>query len=198
MIYDLQKRIANVAICNETEQKILSIEVLHKYSDVYNNRFDNDGEGIDNRACTMKIMKAEYHTGDFTTGRDWWMVTWTTEDGLTHLTSPHNYRGTIDTYEKIGGQLLPIVSGLALQTAITSPEPTTKAIAAAIATTTLIANSFINSESTAGYKQHILREEDASNNKIILTRNEVKFVSNSGESSTGVFSFRATQSPDNK
>ncbi|HXJ00967.1 MAG TPA: hypothetical protein VNH44_07075, partial [Micropepsaceae bacterium] len=44
---------------------------------------------------------------------------------------------------------------------------------------------FVNNASTSGFKQHILRSED-SVTKIHLHRNEVTWVSPSGNSSTGV------------
>ena len=185
-------RQAKVMVQNCTGQKILSVSVGHKYSDDYNNK--NDWKGpIDDNSTTSDNMLVDYTTGAFTTGRDWWTVSWVTEDGKSYVTDPDNFRGTVDFIENIGSKVSAPLATLAVSitTALAlAPEPTvTKAAAAAVAAvavTSLVVGGMCNSESTSGFKQHILREEDQDEPiKIILNTKEVKFHSKSGDSTTG-------------
>jgi len=177
-------RKANVRIENRTGQRVLSVSVAHKYSDNYKNTHDWHGP-INNESQTNPDMDmvVNYNTGWTTTGRDWWVVSWVTEDGKTYITDPSNFSDIIDFLGKTGWRIsAPLAS---LTTALSlAPEPIiSKSAAAAVAVTSLVVGGLCNTESTSGFKQHILREGD-SPTIIILKSNEVEFHSKSGESFT--------------
>ena len=144
-------RTANVQVVNDTGELIDYVRVIHKYSDNYCNT-----------ECWTKLapgtasspMQVDYHTGAFTTGRDWWFIAWrcSTDSKTWYYTNPHNWRGFVELLENFG-----------------QPD----------------AQRYLQDWSTEGFKQHILRAEDALT-KIHLTKNEVSWVSPSGVSKTGV------------
>ena len=42
-------------------------------------------------------MIVDYHTGIFTTGVDWWLVSWViADDAKIHMTTPHNLTELLD------------------------------------------------------------------------------------------------------
>jgi len=182
------RRSASVRIHNMTGQGILSASVSHKYSDDYKNHHTWAGP-IKSFFLTDPDdgMAVDFNTGAFTTGRDWWFVTWVTEDGVTHVTDPSNARGFIDVIEKIGKKAAIPATSLAIKLAA-APEPAiSKAAAAAVGVTSALVLAMTNDEKTAGFKQHILRSEDASGvNVITLTPDAVVFTSPSGASTTQV------------
>jgi hypothetical protein len=178
------KRTAQVAIVNKTGKKLLSVTVAHKYSDNYKN--DKTWELIQPNETTSETMKVEYNTGFGTTGRDWWFVTWADEEGNVYSTSPQNFREIFDLFDKALTSAAEPLKTLGLLVAVGSPEPTSKTIAAAAAATSALALTLLNSESTTGFKQHILRSEDSERrNNIVISNEEVSFESSSGVSKTG-------------
>ncbi|RFU75926.1 transmembrane amino acid transporter family [Trichoderma arundinaceum] len=181
------KRTASVSIRNNTSKPMVSISLVHKYSDVYKHR--REWAAIPAGDTSSESLKVEYNTGFFTTGRDWWFISWYNQDMKTlHYSNPHNFRGTFDAIEKgvsgdaivaAGTILAPIalVSGgiLALPAAMA-------AVAAAKATT----DKLFDSGDTTGYKQHILRDDDAGKiTEIIINEDQtITFKSQSGDSET--------------
>lgn len=148
------KRSAYVTVRNNTPNPIRAVTVLHKYSNNYKHRGDWDIIQTSNTSDSK--LTVEYNTGFFTTGRDWWLVTWQNEDKTWfYYSDPKNLRRIFDTIEGI------------------SPGNRLK--------------SLFNSESTTGFKQHILRKEDANQvTEIIINKdNTITFHSRSGDSSTG-------------
>lgn len=178
-------RKAKVAIENQTGQRLLSVSVGHKYSNDFKNTYDWEGP-IEIGKTTNADMVVDYNTGFLTTGRDWWVVSWVTEDGKTHVTNPKNLRGIIDFLEGIGSKIAAPLASLATALSL-APEPViSKATGAAVAVTSVVVGGFCNSESTNGFKQHILRSEDQDAPvKIILKRDKTVFHSKSGQSETG-------------
>ena len=177
-------RKASVEIVNETGKTLLSVSVSHKYSDNYKN--EHTWKNIKNGETTS-TEKVDFNTGFLTTGRDWWVVTWVNDRGDTYVSDPHNFRNILDFLEKIGDRMAQPLATLAAVIAVGDPEPSSKAVAAAIAVTSFVAISFLNSEGTDGFKQHILREEDCDNPiKIIIKEHEIEFKSKSGNSTTGM------------
>ncbi|MGR9114673.1 MAG: hypothetical protein ACU85E_02825 [Gammaproteobacteria bacterium] len=178
-------RKAKVLIENQTGQRILSVSVGHKYSNDYKNTFDWEGP-IEIGKTTNAGMVVDYHTGALTTGRDWWVVSWVTEDGKTYVTNPKNLRGIIDFLEGIGSKISAPLASLATALSL-APEPViSKVTGAAVAVTSVVVGGFCNAESTNGFKQHILRKNDQdAPTKIILKQDTVVFHSKSGESITG-------------
>lgn len=174
---------ASIEIVNNWGGTLLSVSVAHKYSDEYKN--DHSWENIMNGESTSSTM-VDFNTGWLTTGRDWWALTWIDDKGDTYITDPMNFRGIVDFLERIGSDIAEPVAAISAWVATGSPEPTSKAIAAAVAVTSAVTKRFLNSEGTNGYKQHILREEDKNGpTKIIIKKGEVEFQSNSGTSTTG-------------
>ncbi|MDE1482870.1 hypothetical protein [Xenorhabdus bovienii] len=181
------ERQSDVNIYNRTGKKILSVSIVHKYSDDYRDKFEYN-EIMDNDTFSEKSMTVHYRTGIFESGVDWWLVSWTTEDGLTYITNPSNARGVFDYLEGKAKPILNAISGFSLGAIFTFPEPTTKVLAAAAFVTSIIADTFVNDESTAGFKKHTLTEEDEKGeddeipNTILITKDKVWFRSKSGNS----------------
>lgn len=183
-----QSNSANVTIQNDTAETLLAVRVLHKYSDT-SFKEELAWEATDTSAgiTSFPAKAVRYNTGWFTTGRDWWIVTWSDAQGNFYVTAPENLRGFMDSLEKAGQGIAALMLGVGGTAAVGGIEPISKTLGVAIAGTGLIINAFTNSESTAGFKQHILRDEDANRTTtIVLTKTKVTFKSNSGNSSTGV------------
>ncbi|WP_222419565.1 hypothetical protein, partial [Xenorhabdus innexi] len=96
---------AKINICNDSDNEILSIDVVHKYSDIkeYKTNYSVEGE-YQTGMCTAP-MDVKYNTGFGTTGVDWWMVTWVTADGTVYITCPNNYRDIIDVLSVNGPKI---------------------------------------------------------------------------------------------
>lgn len=172
---------AKVCVQNDTGKTLRSVSVLHKYSNDYKNK--KDWGRVSEGKSTPPDLIVDYTTGAFTTGRDWWVVTWEYEgDNKVYFTDPKNLRGFMDWLEKVGN--VAIKAALAAAAAAESAGTATAAGASAGAVVTEL---LFNNESTSGFKQHILRDEDAGKvTKIIINKNnKVEWKSPSGKSKTG-------------
>ncbi len=191
-----ERKSATVKIVNNSSHNIISAGVVHKYSDVYSDShiFTDIKQG----QASSDEMHVSFNIGFFTTGRDWWQVTWVTDDGKAHLTTPNNFRDIIDRLETVSTKIVgPLATIGAAAAAIASGGTATPvAIAAATLVTTVVANVLSNSESTAGFKQHILREDDTGENKIVIYDDRVEFKSHSGDSSTVLTTIHAKKNKD--
>lgn len=175
---------AQISIVNNTGSKLISVGIAHKYSDVFKN--DLQWQNLNN-GQSGNAQWVDYNTGTFTTGRDWWVVVFVDSNGHSYMTDPANFRALFDAAEKALGPTLNALAPLAAAIATGDPEPTTKAIAIATAATAAACSLLLNNEGTDGYKQHILRDEDAGAvTRIVLTLSDVTFNSPSGTSTTGV------------
>lgn len=179
-------RKAFVSVRNNTSEPIYAVGVAHKYSDNYK----NDGEWgiIEPHELAKQTMIAEYHTGAFTTGRDWWLIFWVSHDGKTlYYSNPNNFRDIIDWMENLGPDVISAIAGAAagLIAAPSGPATIVAAGAAALASKA-ITSAVLNSESTAGFKQHILRAEDEDKlTEIIINEDHtITLKSESGSSDT--------------
>ena len=65
------KRSANAVIINKSGREMVKAGLWHKYSDNY--KESREYAQIKNSEKSPSL-KVEYHTGAFTTGRDWWKV----------------------------------------------------------------------------------------------------------------------------
>jgi hypothetical protein len=180
------KRHANVVVENKTGNVIEVVTVAHKYSDNYKQA--KTWGNLPNGQPVKEPLVVEYNTGFGTTGRDWWVVSWKYQgDDAIYLTDPFNLRGPIDALEKATIKALP-GAGTAAGGAI-GGEP-----GAAIGgpAADQIGKLFLNTESTDGFKQHILRDEDSQEKGggkptvIEIGTENVKFRSPSGESTTRI------------
>lgn len=188
-------RQAKVTVQNKTPDNILSISLVHKYSDNYKNQMQwpilHPGDS------SRPFLTADYNTGFATTGRDWWLLTWYSEDLKTqYYTDPINFRGVLDALEKVAPEAVQAVSGsaAALLTSEAGPVAATLAATAAVALAKETTKYLFNSEATEGFKQHILRPEDANAITHIVINDDgtVTFQSRSGTSSTG-YTAKATK-----
>jgi hypothetical protein len=188
-----EKQQASVRVVNHLSTPIFGVTVSHKYSDVYKN---NDTWGvIKPHEEGNHSMEVEYNTGFLTTGRDWWFLAWFNEDFSQFCYShPNNFRDIIDALEGIGPDVLAAEAGAlaGILAAESGPAGILAAAAGAAALSKTITSGIFNSESTVGYKQHILREEDAGGNpndpknSIIISDEGIRFDSPSGVSETVV------------
>jgi hypothetical protein len=113
-------------------------------------------------------MTVKYKTGPFTTGRDWWTVHW--QDGERFCYSnPVNFWKLADLFDGTTPEVLCKLACIGVEVGVAyrdrdvhhlSPEEIDQIGQAAEALTKLIVKQFINSGSTKGFKQHILRSED--------------------------------------
>ena len=104
----------------------------------------------------------------------------TMKDGSFYQSNPQNFRGIIDKIEKLGLK----ARNNGIKDAIKDDDVKTL-VAGEFGK--VLAGSLMNNESTDGFKQHILRSEDAAHvNTIIIKKDKIKFVSKSGESTTSV------------
>lgn len=178
------KRHAIIVIENKTGKEIEFVTVAHKYSDNYKNH--KTWGNLLNDKTTKDGLEVEYNTGFGTTGRDWWVVTWKFKgDDTVYLTTPQNFRGLIDGVEKGLTQALPEI-GKAAGAAVGGEAGAAIGGPAA----EKVGMLFLNTESTDGFKQHILRDEDSKEKDgkptvIEIGPKEVKFKSPSGDSTTG-------------
>jgi len=202
------ERQALVKLTNYATAHIISATIGHKYSSNYKNSITL--ENISDGNTAPQKMHVQYNTGAFTTGKDWWKLDWmqTKEvDGKTVLeycrTNPTNFRSAIDIAESLTKSGLDLAKIAAIKVAYTSLKGMAGAAAAAgpygvaaagtigataIATgiTAHLVSMSLNDESTAGFKQHILREDDERDGIEIQILNNgiVKFISKTGVSET--------------
>jgi hypothetical protein len=177
---------AYVQIINNTPHSISGVGLSHKYSDVYNEKNVWD---ILQPGQWSSLFEVTYNTGAFTTGRDWWRVFGHNDNdpiGAHSMsqwyTDPENFRSFFDWLESTAPSLI----GAALTAAeIFQPELAGVTAVAEVAAEALC-NAMLNDAKTAGYKQHILRDEDAGKVLQIWINDDgtVNFISPSGRSDT--------------
>ena len=180
------KRTAFVSVRNNTSGPLVAVSVVHKYSDNYKNQCQ--WGIIQPNEIPSDNMEVQYNTGAFTTGRDWWVVTWYSTDMKTlYYSNPNNFRDIIDKLEGIAPDAIAAAAGAlaSLPASLTGPGAVAAAAAAAVAAK-VTTSALFNSESTAGFKQHILREEDegALTEIVINADLTITFKSKSGNSDT--------------
>lgn len=185
-IFTPDKRQARVAVVNNTLEPIVAVSVLHKYSDVYNDR--HEWPVIGPGKSSEGTMTVNYNTGWSTTGKDWWLIVWYSKDLKTRwYSNANNYRAIFDKLEEISPAAIRYAAtGLAaLLTSGTGPGAV-MAGAAANRLASSTTDRLFNSESTDGFKQHMLRVEDAGKlTEIVINRDKtITFKSRSGMSET--------------
>lgn len=174
---------ADIEVVNQTGRTLLSVSLSHKYNDNYKNQ--HTWENIGNGETTATSL-VDFNTGLFTTSRDWWVVSWVDDLGDTYVTDPHNFRDILDFIESMGNNIIEPINMLAVTMVNDSSGSGLNTVAAATVVTKTISKSFLNSEGTVCFKQHILRKEDCERPTKIIIRGElVEFNSLSGISKTG-------------
>jgi hypothetical protein len=180
------KRKAYVVVKNNTPHSVSGIGLSHKYSDVYKEK------------CTWQTLQPGevssrcevfYNTGFGTTGRDWWYVFGHndldpigTNSMSQWYSNPDNFRAFFDTLEEIAPFL---ISGALKAAGFVNPSLKPVAEVAKVVADALC-QAMLNDAKTAGYKQHILRSEDAGKITTISVNNDgtINFLSPSGRSNT--------------
>jgi hypothetical protein len=180
------RRTAFASVRNNTSGPLVAVSVVHKYSDNY--KHQHQWGIIQPGDIPSDSMEVEYNTGAFTTGRDWWIVTWYSADMNTlYYSNPNNFRDIIDKLEGVAPDAISAAAGAiaGLSTSLTGPGAVAAAAAAAVAAKATTSALF-NSESTAGFKQHILRAEDEGvlTEIVINADRTITFKSRSGNSDT--------------
>lgn len=151
-------REAYSTVYNDTPDPLISVSLLHKYSDVYKNHQEYpvikpNGE------FGVPFCRVDYNTGIETTGRDWWAVSWYTSDLKNFCyTDPANFRGFFDVVDHVAPGLITAVAAVAAAV-ITEGDAGSTQKAAELAWETT--NQLFNTEATKGYKQHILTGKDS-------------------------------------
>ncbi|MGW1678495.1 hypothetical protein [Saccharopolyspora shandongensis] len=192
--WDVYERTANVAVQNETGKILAKVAIVHKYSDNYKN--DHTWTEVNPGETTAADMVVNYHTGTLTTGRDWWQLTIVDEEGGVYISDPQNFRDVFDFLEKGLGDILPKLEK-AFHKAAQNPSSDAKkrAYAAAGEAVAMAVELMLNHAETAGFKQHILRDEDAGHTTTFTIRrlpsegtdsDALLISSNSGDSETRI------------
>lgn len=153
-------RRAYVAIRNNTDKPIYGVGLVHKYSNVHKQEMTWDV--VHPGQITSATLAVDYNTGFFTTGRDWWKLIWF-DEGLNNLyfSDPTNFRFIFDGFDNIIGDAAGAAAGIfAAVVASATVLGTVAAASAAAAASKAITSNLFNSESTEGFKQHILESED--------------------------------------
>jgi len=178
-------RTAQAVVQNYTNVPIKSVSLVHKYSNNHKNLGKWPWLAHGESSTPLDV---QYNTGAFTTGRDWWLVSWYSADYKTrYYSAPNNFRAGFDSLEQVAGPgLFDVIS--AAQTAASSAGTVVK-VAATVATNVAAAtvSGAFNGESTDGFKQHILRGEDANRVTEVALHADgsVHWRSASGNSATG-------------
>ncbi|KJZ67933.1 hypothetical protein HIM_12678 [Hirsutella minnesotensis 3608] len=183
------KRTANVTIQNNSPKNIKAVSLIHKYSSVYKSRAEwpliekGKSPGPDNQTTV------EYNTGPFTTGRDWWLLSFYNDDiTINYVTNPNNFRNVVDFLESIGSTTTITLFGATAGVLGMLAGPVTSVAASVAAATVAKATTdqLFDSETTVGFKQHILRSEDAGKLTTIVINADytITFKSESGISET--------------
>lgn len=182
------KRYAYVKVRNNTNKPMLAVGVVHKYSDNYKQH--HEWPIIQPGELSSDQMTVTYNTGFLTTGKDWWYISWYSEDMETlYYSDPNNLRSVVDALENIAPDVISKAAEAAAGL-VTAPESGPGAVVAAKAASAAAAATtkyMFNSESTAGFKQHILREDDQIKRVteiIINADHSITFKSHSGTSKT--------------
>ncbi|RDA87697.1 hypothetical protein CP532_1781 [Ophiocordyceps camponoti-leonardi (nom. inval.)] len=158
------KHTARVTIQNNSPGDIKSVSLVHKYSNVFKNRAEWPVIKKWTSPDYHHHAIVEYNTGPFTTGRDWWLLSFYTDDMSTnYITNPNNFRSVFDFLESIGPVVTISIAGATagILGALAGPATGVMASTAAAAVAKATTDRLFNAESTVGFKQHILRTEDA-------------------------------------
>lgn len=186
-------RSASVTIINQTGGKIVAA-YAHKYSNVFKDSgATNEIKPLGTTPFDFmqNVGKARFRTGFGTTGKDWWIVGYIDNKGCKYISSPRNARKFIDGLEKAsiftGGILVEVGIDVAI-VGLLDPEPVGKVAGGIVGLVTAGLGATMvglsNTESTAGYKQHILKAKDKNITIFITKNNKVVFSSKSGKSSS--------------
>ncbi|RDA87389.1 hypothetical protein CP532_6989 [Ophiocordyceps camponoti-leonardi (nom. inval.)] len=185
------RRSSQVTVVNKTGSAIICVSLTHKYSSVYKD--GHEWARIEPGVAAQDWMTVSYNTGPLTTGRDWWLLTFYDEDGLSlYATAPNNFRAVVDALESVAGTLFLAASGAAagVGAAVAGLSGVGGFLAplAAIGIAKLTSDRMLSAEGTEGFKQHTLLAEDDGRLTAVIVNEDytVTFRSTSGEVSDTV------------
>jgi hypothetical protein len=164
---------------------IRGLTVVHKYSNNYKN--SQVWPALDAHQDSNPFT-VDYNTGFLTTGRDWWFVSWVSND-LTefHYSDPQNFQEILNFLEqRVAPAILEVIGSILGGAVVPSPlSPVGAALGNAVGVA--VSQLLLNREGTGGFKQHILRKEDRGQiTRITLNPGRtISIRSNSGSSETG-------------
>jgi hypothetical protein len=181
-------RTASIKIQNNTPNNLTGLSISHKYSNVYKEQYD--WLSLAPGATTPDPMTATYHTCFLCTGRDWWLLTYhpavpsAERPGQLQFryTAPKNFRNIIDALERAAPGMIKAAINLAKGS---NPAALPAAKAAQVVSKAMCKLLF-NTESTDGFKQHILTDVDAGRvtTFVVQADGKVQIKSRSGSSET--------------
>lgn len=169
---------AQVVIKNNSSKTFVSIGLSHKYSDVYKNQstWADLGPG----QAGHPPLTVEYNTGFGTTGQDWWYILAVDTEGNVWNTDPSNARWL---WDKVDWGLQKFGSTIAGWLAAGAPE--SGGVTLVGAGLLQVLTMATNDEATTGYKEFLLRSEDAGQTvTITLTDTNINFSAPSGTADT--------------
>jgi hypothetical protein len=169
---------APVVIGNASSRTFRTIGVSHKYSDVYKNQAS--WNQLAPGPVSSPPLTVQHNTGFGTTGQDWWWIVAVDDQNNGFQTDPSNGRGFWDAVEDSAGDI-----GDALTELCEALAPETEGVGLVGAAVTTALTAALNSESTAGFKEFLLREGDAAQGvTITVTDDDVTFSADSGTAET--------------
>ena len=135
------------------------MSLVHKSSDDHKNL--GKWPSLAHRESSTPL-DVQYKTGWFTTGRDWWLVSWYSADYQTrYCSTPNNFRAGIDSLEQNAGPVF-FTAVSAAQKVSSYVGAVVEAATTAVSTVASVTGpEAFSEETTDGFKQHILRDEDA-------------------------------------
>ncbi|MBB4098373.1 hypothetical protein [Sphingomonas kyeonggiensis] len=182
---------ASAVITNNSSKTFVSIGLSHKYSDVYSSK-----AGWENLApgqTTSPALAVEYNTGFGTTGEDWWFLLAVDSQGNVWNTDPSNARWL---WDKVDWGIANFGEVIAEGLDATGPETLGAGDVAGVLMEVLTAAT--NDTSVEGYKEFLLRDEDAGNTvTITLTDTNIHFSAPSGTADTPLALAQAAPKPAN-
>ena len=188
-------RQAQVKVINKTGKKLLSVAVVHKYSDEKPTYDTWKLVNVNETTSKSFVVRYKAGFGAWTTA-DWWFVIWINQDGDVYITSPENLPALMSKLRNIlniGSD--PLLASLANYVTEKSPEPNSEVIEAADNFTKVLAQRILENNTKEGYKKHSLTKKDENKDTdIIISNEQVKFESPSGKSETGVEKVKSSKS----
>ena len=154
------QRTASIRVHNNTPWTFSGVSLSHKYSHIYKNA--RTWSKLPPGGCS-DIFEVQYNTGASTTGKNWWLLIWhddrekVSRNSITlRYSNPDNFRSFFDALEPAA----PTLIAAALKAA-KIPQPEFAGVTK-VANVVLkaLCNATLNTASTDGYKQHILRSDD--------------------------------------
>ncbi|KAK2834898.1 hypothetical protein FQN49_006804 [Arthroderma sp. PD_2] len=181
------KKTARVTVVNNTTRPVVAVSVIHKSSKAYKNR--SQWAMIQPGENSSPELQVDYPA---TTDNDSWLVIWYSEDlqALWHSDPTDSVfpgdlldRQTREEVQKVEEALA------------TGSEPGSRGAQLASALAKSTTDRLFNSDSTEGFAQHVLRDEDADQlTEIVINANDtVTFKSRSSSTETRVSSKPATK-----